>query len=119
MIVDQAVDQAADLTVDLTKCLTTARGTDYYLLSELLTDAERKIRDRVRAFASLAKMYTAQKARSVCLEARDILGGNGLLLEFHVARHMTDTEVVHTDEGTDSIQSLIVGRDVTGISAFA
>lgn len=32
---------------------------------------------------------------------------------------MTDTEVVHTDEGTDSIQSLIVGRDVTGISAFA
>lgn len=69
MIVDQAVDQVADLTVDLTKCLTTARGTDYYLLSELLTDAERKIRDRVRAFASLAKMYTAQKARSVCLEA--------------------------------------------------
>ena len=69
--------------------------------------------------ASLAKMYNAQKARQVCLEARDILGGNGLLLEYHVARHMTDMEVVHTYEGTDSIQSLIVGRDVTGISAFA
>ena len=69
--------------------------------------------------ASLAKMYPAQKARQVCLEARDILGGNGLLLEYHVARHMTDMEVVHTYEGTDSIQALIVGRDVTGISAFA
>jgi glutaryl-CoA dehydrogenase len=53
------------------------------------------------------------------MEARDILGGNGLLLEYHVARHMTDMEVVHTYEGTDSIQSLIVGRDVTGLSAFA
>jgi glutaryl-CoA dehydrogenase len=67
---------------------------------------------------SLAKMYTAKTARSICAEARDILGGNGLLLDFHVARHMTDMEVVHTYEGTDSIQSLIIGRDVTGISAF-
>jgi glutaryl-CoA dehydrogenase len=69
--------------------------------------------------ASLAKMYNAQKAKQVCSDARDILGGNGLLLEYHVARHMTDMEVVHTYEGTDSIQSLIIGRDVTGISAFA
>lgn len=68
--------------------------------------------------ASLAKMHTARAARSVCAQARDILGGNGLLLDFHVARHMTDMEVVHTYEGTDSIQSLIIGRDVTGISAF-
>lgn len=69
--------------------------------------------------ASLAKMHTAQKARWICLQARDILGGNGLLLENHVARHMTDMEVVHTYEGTDSIQSLLIGRDITGISAFA
>ena len=69
--------------------------------------------------ASLAKMNHAQKARQVCLDARDILGGNGLLLEHHVARHLTDMEVVHTYEGTDSIQSLIVGRDITGISAFS
>jgi glutaryl-CoA dehydrogenase len=68
--------------------------------------------------ASLAKMNHAQKARQVCLDARDILGGNGLLIENHVARHLTDMEVVHTYEGTDSIQALIVGRDVTGISAF-
>jgi glutaryl-CoA dehydrogenase len=69
--------------------------------------------------ASLAKMYNAKKAKDVCSEARDILGGNGILIEFHVARHMTDMEIVHTYEGTDTIQSLIIGRDVTGISAFA
>jgi glutaryl-CoA dehydrogenase len=69
--------------------------------------------------ASLAKMHNVQRAKSVCSAARDILGGNGLLLEYHVARHMTDMEIVDTYEGTDTIQSLIVGRDVTGISAFA
>jgi glutaryl-CoA dehydrogenase len=68
--------------------------------------------------ASLAKMHHARKARQVCLDARDILGGNGLLLDHHVARHLTDMEVVHTYEGTDTIQSLIVGRDITGIPAF-
>ncbi|MCV2489046.1 acyl-CoA dehydrogenase family protein [Geodermatophilus sp. YIM 151500] len=69
--------------------------------------------------ASLAKMNHARKARQVCLDARDILGGNGLLVDHHVARHLTDMEVVHTYEGTDSIQSLIVGRDITGIPAFS
>jgi glutaryl-CoA dehydrogenase len=68
--------------------------------------------------ASLAKMHHAQKARQICLDARDVLGGNGLLLDHHVARHLTDMEVVHTYEGTDSIQALIVGRDITGIPAF-
>ena len=51
-------------------------------------------------------------------EARDIMGGNGVLLEYHVARHLSDMEIVYTYEGTDTIQSLIVGRDITGISAF-
>jgi glutaryl-CoA dehydrogenase len=68
--------------------------------------------------ASLAKLHNVRKAKLVCSEARDILGGNGLLLEYHVARHLTDLEIVDTYEGTDTIQSLIVGRDMTGISAF-
>ena len=51
-------------------------------------------------------------------EARDLLGGNGILLEFHVVRHMADMEALHTYEGTESIQTLIVGRDITGVSAF-
>ena len=69
--------------------------------------------------ASLAKMHHARKARQICLDARDVLGGNGLLLEHHIARHLTDMEVVHTYEGTDHIQALLVGRDITGISAIS
>jgi glutaryl-CoA dehydrogenase len=69
--------------------------------------------------ASLAKLNHARKARQICLDARDVLGGNGLLLEHHVARHLTDMEVVHTYEGTDNIQALLVGRDITGISAIS
>jgi glutaryl-CoA dehydrogenase len=69
--------------------------------------------------ASLAKMNHAAKARFVVAEARDILGGNGILLENHVARHHADMEAVFTFEGTDSIQSLIVGREITGVPAIA
>ena len=71
------------------------------------------------ARASLAKLQTAAAARRVCGLARDVLGGNGILLEYHVARHLADVEATYTYEGTDSVQSLIVGRDITGISAFA
>jgi glutaryl-CoA dehydrogenase len=69
--------------------------------------------------ASLAKMNTAKKAKQVCADARDILGGNGILLEYLVAKHLADMEVVYTYEGTDIVQSLIVGREVTGTQAFA
>ncbi|HLI05967.1 MAG TPA: acyl-CoA dehydrogenase family protein [Ktedonobacteraceae bacterium] len=71
------------------------------------------------AMASLAKMNNARLAREVVAEAREMLGGNGILLEYHIARHHADIEAVFTYEGTDTIQSLIVGRDVTGRSAFA
>jgi glutaryl-CoA dehydrogenase len=68
--------------------------------------------------AALAKLATASAARRVCATARDVLGGNGILLDHHVARHHADIEAVYTYEGTDSIQSLIVGRAITGLSAF-
>ena len=68
--------------------------------------------------ASLAKLHNARKAKLVCAEARDIMGGNGLLLEYHVARHLTDLEIVETYEGTDSVQSLILGRSGTGSAPF-
>jgi glutaryl-CoA dehydrogenase len=69
--------------------------------------------------AALAKMNNTSKARQVILEARDLLGGNGILLDFHVMRHLADMEAIHTYEGTETIQSLIVGRDITGVGAFA
>ncbi|GAB3940952.1 acyl-CoA dehydrogenase family protein [Corynebacterium tapiri] len=70
------------------------------------------------AKAAMVKMSTSQKGKWICNEARELLAGNGLLLEYHVGRHLTDMEVVSTYEGTDSIQALIIGRDITGHSAF-
>jgi glutaryl-CoA dehydrogenase len=69
--------------------------------------------------AALAKMHNTGKARQIILEARDLLGGNGILLDFHVMRHLADMEAIHTYEGTETIQTLIVGRDITGVGAFA
>jgi glutaryl-CoA dehydrogenase len=69
--------------------------------------------------AAIAKMNNTRKARQVIAEARDLLGGNGILLDYHVMRHMADIEAIHTYEGTETIQTLIVGRDITGVSAFA
>jgi len=82
-------------------------------LAELQTRGEDN-----QAIASMVKMVTSRKALAVCREARDMMGGNGLLLENHVARHLTDVEVISTYEGTDSMQALIVGRTITGKSAF-
>ena len=77
---------------------------------------EGKLTDTI---AALAKMNNTRKARQVIFEARDLLGGNGILLDFHVIRHMADMEALHTYEGTETIQTLIVGRDITGVGAFA
>ncbi len=71
------------------------------------------------SMASLAKMNNARLAREVVADAREMLGGNGILLEYHIARHHADIEAVFTYEGTDTIQSLIVGRDITGVQAFS
>ena len=69
--------------------------------------------------ASLAKLHCSSRARSVVADARDIFGGNGVLLEHGVARHFADMEAIFTFEGTDSIQALIVGREITNIQAIS
>ncbi len=83
-------------------------------LSELAADGR-----LTAGMASLAKMNHAAKAREIVGMARDILGGNGILLENHVARQHADMEAIFTFEGTDSIQSLIVAREITGFNAIA
>ncbi len=69
--------------------------------------------------ASLGKYTATRTARDLARNARDLLGGNGILLENRVARHFADIEALHTYEGTETVQALIIGRDITGISAFA
>jgi len=68
--------------------------------------------------AGLAKMHNTRKARVIAADARDMLGGNGILLDYQVMRHMVDLEAIHTFEGTETMQTLIVGREITGIGAF-
>jgi glutaryl-CoA dehydrogenase len=82
-------------------------------LSQLLESGQ-----MTAAQASLAKLHCAAKAREIGLMARDILGGNGILLDYIVARHVADLEAVYTYEGTNTVQTLVVGREITGMQAF-
>ncbi len=67
---------------------------------------------------SLAKQTCAAKARRAAALAREILGANGILLDHHAARLFTDVEATYTYEGTNEINLLIAGRELTGIGAF-
>jgi len=104
IVQDRLVKMLADVTAMQLYCVQTARlASEGRLLPTV---------------AGLAKLHNTRKARQILAEARDLLGGNGILLDFQVIRHMADIEAVHTFEGTETIQTLIVGRDITGVSAF-
>jgi glutaryl-CoA dehydrogenase len=100
----------------LVKMLAEVTGMQLYCMQLARLEETGRLSDTI---AGLAKLNNTRKARQVIAEARDLLGGNGVLLENHVIRHMGDIEVIHTFEGTETMQALIVGRDITGIGAFA
>jgi glutaryl-CoA dehydrogenase len=104
IVQDRLVKMLAEVTAMQLYCMQLARLASAGRLSDTM--------------AGLAKMNNTRKARQVIAEARDLLGGNGILLDNHIIRHMTDIEVLHTYEGTETMQTLIVGRDITGIGAF-
>jgi glutaryl-CoA dehydrogenase len=68
--------------------------------------------------ASLAKAYCTSKCRETVGYARELLGGNGILLENQVGRFVADAEAIYSYEGTREMNTLIVGRAITGFSAF-
>ncbi len=68
--------------------------------------------------SAMAKMFTARMLRETAALAREVCGGNGILLENSVARHHADAEAIYSYEGTHEINSLIIGRAITGVSAF-
>lgn len=68
--------------------------------------------------SALAKMFTAQSLRETVALAREVVGGNGILLEYDVARFHADAEAIYSYEGTHEICALVVGRALTGIGAF-
>ena len=68
--------------------------------------------------ASLAKVFCTVRARETVGWARELFAGNGILLERHVGRFVADAEAIYSYEGTREINTLIVGRAITGQSAF-
>lgn len=67
---------------------------------------------------SLAKGNACRQALKIARTCRNLLGGNGISLEYHVIRHMLNLESVFTYEGTDNVHTLVLGRHITGINAF-
>jgi glutaryl-CoA dehydrogenase len=105
LVQQRLVSMLADITAMQLYCVQIAKLEETGKLSDTL--------------AGLAKLHNTTKARKVLADARDLLGGNGILLDYHVIRHMADIEAIHTFEGTEFMQTLIVGRDITGEGAFA
>ena len=72
-----------------------------------------------RHMISVGKLNNCRAAIEVCREARTVLGGNGITLEYSPLRHANNLESVRTYEGTDEVHTLILGRHITGENAFA
>ena len=67
---------------------------------------------------SIMKRNSCGKALDIARTARDMHGGNGIMDEYHVIRHVLNLETVNTYEGTHDVHALILGRAITGIAAF-
>ena len=84
-----------------------------YRLGRLMDDGKAR-----PAQISMAKKNNVATARMCARTARELLGANGISLEYSPIRHMANIESVYTYEGTDDIHTLIIGSDITGIAAF-
>jgi glutaryl-CoA dehydrogenase len=98
-------NQLTEINIGLQACLRATR------LKE-----ENKLHSNV---VSMLKRNSCRKALDIARECRDMLGGNGIVDEYQVIRHVVNLEAVNTYEGTQDIHALILGRAVTGIPAFA
>ena len=101
-------DRLVRMLVEITK----AQLINYHL--GRLLDAHRARPAQI----SLAKMNNVQEAIKIARIARDILGARGILADHHVMRHLCDLEAISALEGTDSMHTLVIGQEITGISAF-
>ena len=104
LIQHKLVEMATEVTLMQTLCLQLSHLINRGLLSE--------------GSVSMAKYNNARKARYVTQLARECLGGNGIVIDNHIARLMLDAEIIYTYEGTNEINLLLVGRELTGLNAF-
>src|SRR5437870_8262420 len=99
----------------LAKMLANVTASQCLLVRMAQLQAEGKLTD---AHAAVAKAFTIAKCRERVAWARERLGGNGIQLDYNVARFFADAEALYSYEGTYQVQTLIVGKAVTGFSAF-
>jgi glutaryl-CoA dehydrogenase len=104
LIQKKLADMQTEITLGLQGCLRLGRMKDEGIAATEIT--------------SIMKRNSCGKALDIARMARDMHGGNGIVDEFHVIRHMLNLETVNTYEGTHDIHALILGRAQTGISAF-
>jgi glutaryl-CoA dehydrogenase len=101
-------DQLVRMVVEITK----AQLLTYHL--GRLLDAKTAHHTQI----SLAKLNNVREAMRIARAAREVLGARGILADFHVIRHLCDLEAISTLEGTAGIHTLILGQELTGMSAF-
>lgn len=99
----------------LAKMLANITASQCMIIRTAQLQAEGKLND---AHAALAKAFTTAKCRETVAWARELLGGNGIAADYHVGRFFNDSEALYSYEGTYQMQNLIVGKAVTGFSAF-
>ncbi len=104
LVQDLLVRMLANVTASTAMCVRVSQLQDAGLLRD--------------EHASLAKAFTTARMRETVGWAREVLGGNGILLEHHVGRFVADAEAIYSYEGTREINTLIVGRAITGKGAF-
>lgn len=98
-------DMLTDITLGLQSCLQVSRLKDSGRLHPTMI--------------SMIKRNSCVKALNIARTARDMLGGNGIVDEYHIIRHVMNLESVNTYEGTADIHALIIGREITGIQSFS
>src|SRR5689334_20339886 len=99
----------------LAKMLANITASQCMVVRTAQLEAEGKLTD---ARAALSKAFTTAKCRETVAWARELLGGNGIAAEYNVGRFFVDAEALYSYEGTFQMQNLIVGKAVTGLSAF-
>jgi alkylation response protein AidB-like acyl-CoA dehydrogenase len=99
----------------LAKMIANITASQCLIVRQAQLHAEGKLSD---AHAALAKAFATAKCRETVAWARELLGGNGIVADYKVARFFADAEALYSYEGTYQMQNLIVGKAVTGLSAF-
>jgi alkylation response protein AidB-like acyl-CoA dehydrogenase len=99
----------------LAKMIANITASQCLIARQAQLHAEGKLTD---AHAALAKAFATSKCRETVAWARELLGGNGIVADYNVARFFTDAEALYSYEGTFQMQNLIIGKAVTGLSAF-